>query len=466
MTRLYLRVFLTFWCITAVIIVTTNVIVHWRDINPDNNLQRLRDDRGTEPAQRFLFQMVGSAINRNSAQVLADMRTMPEWSTRFFYIVDSNNRDFLGRPLPEGVQKLVPKINPSHPFENTIIGEEKTWGRHVTLNDGKSVKIFTLAAGKGEKSSGDIAWQLFINNIWPLLLTSILVSGVACFFLARHLARSLSTLQRATRSIAKGDLSVRISQRFNQRRDEIASLANDFDHMAERLEKAMAEQKRLIKDVSHELRTPLARLQIALALAQQRSQGTNDRELKRIKQAADYLNDIISDILALPVLDDDSWTLDDTMDLTALLEALHEAIARDARQKAIQLSLSNSLPEALVATRGNMLAGVFDNILRNALRYTPSGGCIRTELHDRGNHYQIKIHDTGPGVSPDQLDAIFQPFYRTDQARDRQSGGYGLGLAIAQRTIKLHGGHIEARNLPQTGLCITVTLPKIPPCTA
>ncbi|MCP8898830.1 ATP-binding protein [Gilvimarinus xylanilyticus] len=459
MTRLYLRVFLTFWCITAVIIVTSNVIVHWRDINPDNNLQRLRDDRDYDPALRFLYQIVGSAINRNSAQVLADMRTMPEWSTRHFYIVDSGNRDLLDRPLPPGVRHLVPKLNPSQPFDKVLMEGEKTWGRHVTLNDGKSVKIFTIAATKGEKSSGNIVWQLFINNIWPLLLTSILVSGTACFFLARHLARGLSTLQRATRDIAKGDLSVRIGHRFNTRRDEISSLAHDFDHMTERLQKAMAEQKRLVKDVSHELRTPLARLQVALALAQQRSQGTVDKELQRIRQAADYLGDIISDILALPVMEDGGWSLDDTMDLTALLSALEQAIKPELARKNITLTLHNPYHEALLSTHGNMLYGVFDNVLRNALRYTPEGGEIAMSIEKDGNQYVIKVADTGPGVPEAQLEDIFEPFYRTDQARDRESGGYGLGLAIAQRTVALHGGNISAHNRDRGGLEVRIQLP-------
>ena len=459
MTRLYLRVFLTFWSITAVIIVTTNVIVHWQGDNPDNTLQQLRGGQEYEPAQRFLFQMAGSIVNRNSAQVLADMRAMPEWSRQYLYIVDAHNEDLLGRSLPEGVQSLIPKINPSHPFSKMVDGDSKTWGRHVTLNDGKSLKVFTISSEQGAKSSGDILWQLFINNIWPLLLASILVSGTACFFLARHFAHGLSTLQKATRSIAKGDLSVRISQRFNNRRDEIASLAHDFDHMTERLQKAMAEQKRLIKDVSHELRTPLARLQVALALAQQRSAGEVDRELARIKQAADYLNDVITDILALPVLDDGGWTLDDTTDVVALLNALHDSLQHEASRGRVTLQRQIPVDEALLATHGNMLYGVFDNVTRNALRYTPPGGAIITELTVTDTEYQVRIKDTGPGVPEDQLTDIFQPFYRTDQARDRESGGYGLGLAIAQRTVALHSGQIEAENLPEGGLCVTIRLP-------
>jgi len=466
MTRLYLRVFLTFWCITAVIIVTTNVIVQWRGDNPDNTLQQLRGGQEYEPAQRFLFQMAGSIVNRNSAQVLADMRAMPEWSRQYFYIVDSHNEDLLGRPLPESVRHLIPKINPSHPFNKIVGDDHKTWGRQVTLNDGKSLKVFTISSGQGAKSSGDIVWQLFINNIWPLLLASILVSGTACFFLARHFAHALSTLQKATHSIAKGDLSVRISQRFNNRRDEIASLAHDFDHMTERLQKAMAEQKRLIKDVSHELRTPLARLQVALALAQQRSNGEVDRELARIKQAADYLNDVITDILALPVLDDGGWTLDDTTDVVALLNALHDGLQQEACRNGVTLTLQIPVQEALLATHGNMLYGVFDNVTRNALRHTPSGSTITTELEVGESEYLIHIQDTGPGVPEQQLSDIFEPFYRTDQARDRKSGGYGLGLAIAQRTVALHGGQIEASNRPEGGLCVTIRLPYSPDVSA
>ena len=323
------------------------------------------------------------------------------------------------------------------------------------------MKLITISPGRDDGSDRDILWEMFIENIWPLLLVSILISGSACFFLARHFTRSLNTLQKATQQIARGDLSVRVGKQFSGRNDEIAALGRDFDHMTERLEKAMLEQKRLIKDVSHELRSPLARLQIALGLAQQRSNGSVDKELARIKQAADYLNNVISDILALPVLDNGEWELDDALDIQVLLETLLENYRQDAEDKHIDLKLSSTVDEALVQTHGNMLIGVFENILRNALHYTPQGGSITLDLHylDSDQQYIVHTCDSGPGVPENALEDIFEPFFRTDQARDRESGGYGLGLAIAQRTVALHKGKISARNLIDGGLCVSVQIP-------
>ena len=389
---------------------------------------------------------------------------MPDWSTRFFYVVDRSNQDLLERPLPPGVTVLLPKLTNRHPYDQVQDRNRKLFGRYITLNDGNSVKFITISTGHDDESGKDVLWELFINNIWPLLLVSILISGTACFILARHFTRGINTLQQATRRIAGGDLAFRVSPHFSGRRDEIAALGNDFDHMTERLQRAMQEQKRLIKDVSHELRSPLARLQVALGLAQQRSNGNVDKELLRIKQAADYLNNIITDILALPVHDNGNWELDDTLDIKALLETLLDNYQAEAAEKQVVLTMTTDQEDALVPTHGNMLVGVFENILRNALHYSSSPGRIHVDLDqtDDKTCYKVDISDTGPGVEEQHLEAIFEPFYRTDEARARESGGYGLGLAIAQRSVALHQGSIAARNLPGGGLCVSIAIPRFP----
>ena len=457
MTRLSLKIFFTFWLITAVIIVGTNIVVHWFDITPEGKNPHSPNE---EPAKRLLFQIVGNALNRSTVEFTEDLRNMPRWSTRFIFVIDKNNEDLLQRPLPPGVMVLAPELTSEQPFGKIQDRNRKIYGRYITLIDGNSIRVITISSGNEDGPDRDIIWELFIDNIWPLLLVSILVSGSACFFLARYFTYSINTLQRATQQIAQGDLSVRIGEHFAGRKDEIAALGRDFDHMTERLDQAMQEQKRLIKDVSHELRTPLARLQFAVELAQKRSNGLVDTELARIKQNADYLNNIITDILSLPV-QGQKFELDDVTDLVSLASTLIENYSIEASEKNVSIEFNCNLEEALVATHGNMLLGVFENILRNALAYTGDNTKIQIELLQIDNQFSVSITDQGPGVDITHLENIFKPFFRTDEARARETGGYGLGLAIAHRSVLLHGGKISAANNPERGLTVNVTLPQL-----
>jgi len=465
MSRLYLKIFLTFWLITATIIVGTNVVVHWFDFTPDGNLQNSHLNHDDEPAKRLLFQMAGSIINRNAADIKKDIRALPAWSSPFIFALDEENQDVLNRLLPPGVLMMAEQLNAKHPYEKLQDRNRKLFGRYITLNDGEVIKLITISDGLDEGPDRDIIWELFINNIWPLLLVSILVSGSACFLLARHFTSSINRLQETIHKVSRGDLSARVSKYFSGRKDEIASLGHDFDQMTARLEKAMLEQKRLIKDVSHELRTPLARLQVALALAQQRSKGTVDGELNSIKQAADYLGNIITEILSLPVHDQQGWQLDDTLDLVSLLSSIKSNYEQMASEKCITITFTRYFNEALVATYGNMLVGVFENIIRNAIHYTPQHGKIDIRLSRKSEEdvFTIAISDSGTGVPEADLNDIFQPFFRTDTARDRESGGHGLGLAIAHRSVTLHFGKIWAENNREGGLKITVEIPALPP---
>lgn len=466
MTRLYLKIFVSFWLITIMMIVGTSLVVHWFDLGADKHLGH-RGDKSIPSEMRFLKQVVRQAINHDLENVRFGLGTLPPWAIRYLYIVDSKNLDLLGRNLPPHITDFLPRLDNTRPFARQQTGPGHIYGRYLTLTDGQPIKVVTVTHQDGNNTF----WQLFFYNVWPTLLVSIFISGTACLFLAKRMSRGFSALKRATQEIATGDLSVRVSSHFQGKHDEISLLGMEFDKMAERLEKAMQEQKRLVKDVSHELRSPLARLQVALALAQQRSNGDVDHELNRIKEAAEYLNNIISDILSLPLNENETWELNDTLDLKSLLETLIANHLDEASSKNVQLNLTTRITDALVPTHGNTLTSVFENLLRNALHYTSPDSQITvrlTEYHHGKNHsgdiqsghFRIDIEDQGSGVPEDNLEDIFQPFYRTDEARDRTSGGYGLGLAIAQRTVALHRGSIKAKNHAAGGLIITVILPR------
>lgn len=461
MTKVYLKLFLGFWCITVLILVGTGLVSHLLDLRPDKHLSSKQKFHQSTAAERLLKEVVREAVNYKLEDIRQGMQEMPENAIRLVFVIDENHRDLLYRPLPNGIEKILAQLDITHPEVKFQHDEASYFGRFLLLPDGTGIKIVT----RDSPDDTGLWWQLYFYNIWLPLLISISISGAACLILAKRLSRGIDILRNATRRIAAGDLSVRVSHKFNvfnkKRRDEIADLSLEFDHMVMRLDKSMQEQQRLIKDVSHELRSPLARLQFALALAQQKCMGDVEPELDKVKQAADYLNDIISDILSLPMTDTAAWELTDAIDLKTLLETLVDDYRAQASEKEVSLVLHTPINDALVATHGNSLIGVFENIIRNALHYTPKGSTVSLELDNSSkNTFTLEVRDMGKGVPADNLDDIFKPFFRTDEARARSSGGHGLGLAIAKRTVELHDGTISARNHQNGGLCISVSLNK------
>ena len=462
MTKVYVKLFIGFWCITILMIVGTGLATHWLDLRPDKHLSSSTDTGQTTAAARLLREVVREAVNYSLDDIRSGMESMQENATRLVFVVDQNGEDLLHRPIPPGGQLILQQLSAQQPFAHFSKEGSSYVGRQVLLPDGDWVKIITYDT----PDDTGLWWQLYFYNIWLPLLISVVISGTACFILAKRMSRGIAIMRDATRRIAAGDLSVRISQEFTdcrvKNRDEIAELSMEFDHMTARLDKSMQEQQRLIKDVSHELRSPLARLQFALAIAQSRCCGSDiDKELVKIKESADYLNEIISDILSMPMTDTAAWELCDTIDLKILLETLVEEYRISASEKGVTIALETPIQDALVATHGNSLIGVFENIIRNALHYTPKETTVCVELDDSHNkYYKITVRDQGRGVPAENLDDIFKPFFRTDEARARSSGGYGLGLAISKRTVELHDGSIRAFNHANGGLSIEIRLTR------
>jgi len=291
-----------------------------------------------------------------------------------------------------------------------------------------------------------------------VLLVALLVSGIACWLLARYLSRPLRQLQSATQELAHGQLAVRPGREIGHRRDEIGKLARDFDRMATALQESAARQKRMLRDISHELRSPLARMQLALELARRKTPDAAG-ELDRIAREADRLDALIGQILGLVRLESGSMPLE--LQETDLSELVTKVVA-DTRLEADArgVEIATDLPAGIaVLADPALLASAVENVLRNAAIYTAPQ--TRVEVKVTGDDTAIiEIADRGPGVPESELEQIFEPFHRVGDARERHSGGEGVGLAIAARVARTHGGQIVATNRADGGLSIRLSLPR------
>ena len=294
----------------------------------------------------------------------------------------------------------------------------------------------------------------------PGLLAALLISGLVCIGLARYLSAPVRRLRAATQALAAGNLGIRVGG-IGLRGDEMGGLSRDFDRMAARLQTLIESQKDLLHDVSHELRSPLARLQAALGLARRRTEGRAGEELDRIEREAERLNELIGQILSLTRLAvEDGEHMREPVDLAALVDTIAHDAAFEAEQSRRHVRV---LGRAAVTLVGNpeLLHSAIENVVRNAVHYTREDTAVEISLilEADGGQAEITVRDHGPGVDALHLQRIFEPFFRASESRDRASGGYGLGLAIAKRAVELHGGVIAAANEADGGLRITIRLP-------
>jgi two-component system sensor histidine kinase CpxA len=298
----------------------------------------------------------------------------------------------------------------------------------------------------------------------PGLIIAVISSGLVCYLLSWFLTMPIVRLRAATRQLAAGDLTARAGAPNVTRRDEVAGLMRDFDGMAERLENLVKAQSRLLNDISHELRSPLARLNVALGLARQRSGPESAAMLERIELEASRLNELIGRLLTLARLEDGEqhvpstpFSLDEVV-LNVAEDAEFEAQAR-------RCHVRSEIPAGIWVVRGDpsLLHSAIENVVRNAIRYTREGTTVDIHLEKTGiaggEEAVVRVTDCGSGVPPDALEKLFEPFYRLDDARGRQTGGVGLGLAITERAVRFHGGRVAATNRAEGGLMVEIHLP-------
>ncbi len=291
-------------------------------------------------------------------------------------------------------------------------------------------------------------WQTRIVRILAILLTAALI----CYALARYLVKPILQLGDTTKLFAAGDLQVRSEIK---RRDEIGRLSRDFDEMAERIESLIVSQKNLTRDVSHELRSPLARMNVALELAKQKTTPDTQKLLDRIEVESFRLNEMISNILTLSKLESETANVEKAdVNLKKLVETIVSDVSFEANGKGKTVEILHADQSQIVGNE-RLLRSAVENVLRNALRYTKDKVEVSLEVKDK--QAIIAIRDYGEGIPENELKEIFRPFYRVSQARDRKSGGIGLGLAITEQAVRAHAGKVSAKNTGN-GLMVEIIL--------
>lgn len=287
---------------------------------------------------------------------------------------------------------------------------------------------------------------------------ALTVSAFICYLLTLYLTGPILRLRRAAQQLAAGELSTRAAASIERRRDELGALGRDFNTMAARIEELISRQRQLILDVSHELRSPLARLNVALDLA--RGGKAGNLPFDHMESDLVRFNEMISRLLTIARLDTPATPTEMTLvNMTDILGQVIDNAGFEAQQRNVVVNMVASEP---CYTRGNaeLLHSAIENVMRNAIRYTATGTSVDVSLrHQGGSHVLLLIRDHGKGVPESDLARIFQPFYRVAEARDRESGGAGLGLAIADRVIRIHRGTIRAENAEPAGLQVTIELP-------
>ncbi len=461
MGRLYWKIFLGFWAVAVTVAVATSVTSNLlsdrdapRRFQVLNQLRlessavtaKLLLEQGGEPALRRWL----SAQRRNVGPALL--------------VIGPDGRELLDRRLPRQVEERLQGRRPR---------SERSAGQQ-TIRERRDLQRFSTEAITGPDGA---RYQLVlpapdIRRLAPErrpprltgLAVAILISGFVCWLLAGYLTRPLRQLQAASQRLGAGDRGARVAPAVGRRRDEIGELGNEFNLMAEQLERAMNAQAELLRDVSHELRSPLARLRVALDLARRRA-GGGSVELDRIELEAGRLDALIGQLLKMIRLRaGEQRVAKEDVDLATLLTAIAEDADFEATAQGRSVRCMVAGP---VALRGDpvLLGSAFENIIRNGVLHTAEGTAVEVDLGAAdvdGSTVVVTIRDHGPGVPRATLERLFDPFFRVDDDRDRATGGYGLGLAIAQEAVRLHGGEIWAENADDGGLRVSVRLPVSP----
>ncbi len=455
MRGLFTKIFLGFWIAQSLtFFISTMLILQHRFIRPGDVMEVLN---ATMPS------VVTAAVNAYERDGCLGLRQFAESLHQTIYLADSPTHVLCETQVSSAAAGALSAAGRKPGVQSSLVGDYYLWSTSSQSAGGHRY-LFLLTRRRIANTYG-LRELLFFA--FPQLPVAIVVFGITTFVLVLLLVRPIGRLRVAARRLANGELATRVAKPDGEERlfggDEIQGLVHDFNYMAEQLERLVGAQKILVRDVSHELRSPLARLSVALELAREEAPPAMMGHLQRIEREAARLNLLIGQLLRLSSMESTNASSHmDKFSLSGLLEELLPDAEFEAQQRLCTIRLLNHC-DCMVQGNPELIYRAIENIVRNAIHYSGQESVVelkmRCEERAGVRTVTLDVSDSGPGLPESELENIFRPFYRVDDARQRDTGGFGVGLAIADRAVRLHHGEVRARNRPEGGLIISLSLP-------
>lgn len=426
---LFIKIFLWFWIVVVVCMTVATLSFQW-----------LQDDyhRPLEMREQHLLQRI--AKNMMPLQVKKrDLwrKLQPGWNVVVFTLDELNN-------IPHDIAEF---------YEHAVAEKQSLWGQEDgyimmgPLMDGERIHI----------AISRYHWRHSIDEgeRWLIPFLVVLMVSLLCAALAWHLTSPIRRLQQATKQLGEGEFDLPDLKPNLNRRDELGDLSVGFIDMADSLQRLLHSHRQLLRDVSHELRSPLTRLQIALGIARKKDADNSlQAEHDRIERAATQVADLITQILDLAKLQQEGDLTTQKLDLVKLFKVWLQDAELELDNKRISIAWQLKADEVFCNIDAILMQRAFDNVLRNAIRFSPEGGTLTISLENKNGQLEFAIADQGPGVTEDKLEEIFAPFAQADHSRDHAAGGYGIGLAMVKSILDMHHGEVKAKNIEGAGLSV------------
>ena len=433
----------TFWfalilAIIGTFLTSVFLVKQWNSFLSYSQLE----DRPNYPLQTLSIK-IQTAINENrNLNNLLVNSPINEFGK--VYLINSKGFDVLNRALPDAVTLFL---------EGKSLKREPIFSRAIKSGGGEILYLIFHA------DSPALLWKLFKRfGIYWVLFATFVISGFIAWWLALKIARPIQHIASASRFEGEGNISPRINKKILERHDEIGELARQLQQSGDKIQELLKKQKDFLRDVSHEVRTPLARLQVAADTLE--LEIKDGRALKQIKAEVIIIDQLVQDLLHLSQFDRPMHSHKlETISVFTLVDQCMKSSKILANKKNISLNVQSKHCQNIhIAGIRFLLDRALDNLINNAIRHSPEHSTIKISCEIDKENCCLGVWDQGDGVKDESLQEIFEPFFRSDTSRNRQTGGFGLGLSLVKRIVELHEGSVNAFNCPG-GFVVKMLIP-------